>query len=330
MKAQARLAAAQKEATTGRYSDVGVSLGFKTGQTVSMRNEHARLGAILDANAVAKTRLSSTQSILKGLVEDAQTFIGALIGARSSDTGAQVVAAEARARLTSLVNGINTAIDGAHIFAGINTEFAPLFDYFADPPGQSRQSVANAFFAAFGMPQSDPAVAGISAADMQAFLDGPFDALTEEPAWSGNWSNASDQNITSRISPSEVIETSISANAGAIRKLISAYVMVADLGAEQLNEGAFQVIVDTGVRTAGLAIQELTTLRATLGIAEERIAAAEKRMSFQMDILAKHVTNLEAVDPYEASLRVTSLLTQIEMAYALTARLQEMSLVYRL
>lgn len=330
MKAQARLATAQKEVTTGRHADVGASLGFMAGQTVSLRNEHARLSTISDANSVAKTRISSTQAVLDGLADDAQTFIGALIGARSSDTGAQIVAIEARARLTSLVNGINTAVEGVHVFAGINTDFAPLSDYFADPPTLARQAVANAFLAAFGITQTDPAAVGITAADMQTFLDGAFDALTDEPAWSASWSTASDQAITSRISTGETIATSVSANAGAIRKLVSAYVMVADLGAERLNEGAFQAIVDTAVRTAGAAIQQLTGLRTALGIAEERIASADQRMSIQKDVLANHITNLESVDPYEASLRVTSLLTQIETAYALTARLHEMSLVYHL
>ena len=35
---------------------------------------------------------------------------------------------------------------------------------------------------------------------------------------------------------------------------------------------------------------------------------------------------LEAVDPYEASTRVSALLGQIELSYSLTARIQELSL----
>ena len=37
MKLQAKLAEAQKEVATGRLADVGLSLGFKAGQTVSLR-----------------------------------------------------------------------------------------------------------------------------------------------------------------------------------------------------------------------------------------------------------------------------------------------------
>jgi flagellar hook-associated protein 3 FlgL len=39
------------------------------------------------------------------------------------------------------------------------------------------------------------------------------------------------------------------------------------------------------------------------------------------------LNNLEGVDPYEASTRVSGLMAQIELSYSLTARLQQMSLL---
>ncbi len=50
-------------------------------------------------------------------------------------------------------------------------------------------------------------------------------------------------------------------------------------------------------------------------------------MSLQITIMTEHVNLLEGVDPYEASSRVNALLTQVETAYALTARLQRLSLI---
>ena len=47
----------------------------------------------------------------------------------------------------------------------------------------------------------------------------------------------------------------------------------------------------------------------------------------QIDIIATHIGALEAVDPYEASTRVSTLMTQIETSYALTARIQRLSLL---
>jgi flagellar hook-associated protein 3 FlgL len=50
-------------------------------------------------------------------------------------------------------------------------------------------------------------------------------------------------------------------------------------------------------------------------------------MEAQISILTTQINNLEVVDPFDASLRVTTLATQLETAYALTARLQNLRLV---
>ena len=203
-KTQAKLAEAQKEVTTGRLADVGASLGYKTGQTLSLRQDHARLTTIIDTNSVVSTRLTATQAALKSLSDDSQLFVGQLIGARNTDSGPTVVQAQAKAALMSFTNTINTAVDGAYLFAGINADVKPLTDYYATPTSANRQAVADAFLATFGTTADDPANANISAADMQAFLDGPFSDLFDDPAWTTNWSAASDQNVKSRISTSEL------------------------------------------------------------------------------------------------------------------------------
>jgi flagellar hook-associated protein 3 FlgL len=222
---------------------------------------------------------------------------------------------------------LNTTFNGASLFAGINADVKPITDYNQQPPAANAQAVASAFATAFGVPQSDPAVSSISAANMQAFLDGPFAGLFDPAAWSGTWSSASDQNVRSRISTSELIETSVNANDAAFRKLASAYTMLADLGTDKLNQNAYQAVVDTAVRAVSEAVQGITELQAGLGTAQERVKNANDRMSIQIDIMTNHIGVLEGVDPYEASNRVAGLLTQVETAYAMTARIQRLSLL---
>lgn len=324
---QTKLAQAQKEVTTGRHADMGASLGYKVGQTISLRQDHARLTTMIDTNAVVSTRLSTTQAALKAISEDAQLFVGQLIGARNSDTGPAVVQAQAKAALTSFISALNTALDGAHLFAGINADVKPITDYYANPTAPNRQAVADAFFANFATTTSDPAIESITAADMQSFLDGDFADLFEDPAWSTDWSSASSQNVKNRISTSELIETSTNANDIAIRKLAKAFTMVADLGLENLNKSACTAVVDTATRLVGEAVQDMAREQARLGTAQERIATANERMSIQIDIMTTHINLLETVDPYEASTRVATLLTQVETAYAMTARIQNLSLL---
>jgi flagellar hook-associated protein 3 FlgL len=325
-KLQARLAEAQKEVTTGRHADVGRVLGARTGEVISLRQEHVRLQTITETNGLVAARLDGAQAALEGLAQTAQTFLGHLMAARSGGENQKVLQTEAKSALSVFTESLNTALNGASLFAGINADIRPIADYAA-PGAANAQAVADAFSSAFGVAQSDPSVAGISAEDMQSFLDTTFADLFEPGAWSGTWSTASDQNVRSRISSTELIQTSVNANDAAFRKLASAFTMVADLGAADLNQNAFQTVVDTATRAVAEAIDGLTGLQADLGIAQERLIKANDRMAIQVDIMTNHIGILEGVDPYEASSRVASLLTQVETAYAMTARIQSLSIL---
>jgi flagellar hook-associated protein 3 FlgL len=325
-KLQLQLVDAQKEVATGRHADVGASLGAKAGQTVSLRQEHMRLQSIVDSNASVATRLDTAQGALKSIADDAQSFIQQLSSARIGDVQG-VLQGQGKAALASLIGTLNTDVQGAFLFAGINADVKPVADYDQIPPSAAKQAVATAFTAAFGISQSDPAVANISAADMQTFLDTTFADLFADPAWSSNWSQASDQNVRSRISSSEMIDTSTNANLDAFRKLASAYAMVADLGTANLNQDAYQRVVDQATKLTTAAIQGLTTAQANLGDAQQRITGANDRMAIQQDIITTHIGALENVDPYEASSRLSALMTQVETAYAVTARIQKLTLL---
>jgi flagellar hook-associated protein 3 FlgL len=103
--------------------------------------------------------------------------------------------------------------------------------------------------------------------------------------------------------------------------------MVADLGTTTLNADAFQTVVGNATRIMSQALNGLTNVQADLGVAQERIAKANDRMSIQMDIMSTHIGALEGVDPAEASTRVATLLTQVETAYAMTARINQLTIL---
>jgi flagellar hook-associated protein 3 FlgL len=327
LKTQGDLVSAQKEVTTGRLADIGRTLGDRMGQAVSLRQEHARLGTVVTTNRIAASRLETTQLTLDQLRKSADAFLGTLVAVGDSKTSAVAVQQQATEGLKGLIASLNSTAGGGHLFGGINSDVRPVADYFATPPDANKQGVDNAFAAAFGMAQTDPGVSAIDAADMQAFLDGDFRALFEDAQWSAGWSAASSQNMQSRISSTEVVDTSVNANEGAFRKLAMAYAMVADLGADRLNEGAFRAVADTATRLVSEGLHELTALQGRAGGAQQRIAQANERISVQIDVISKDIAGLENVDPYEAASRVTTLMTQLETGYALTARIQRLSIL---
>jgi flagellar hook-associated protein 3 FlgL len=327
MKVQQQLADAQKEMTSSRHADVGKALGYRTGQTISLRQEHARLTTIIETNTTVSTRLQTTQSTLQNLVDNAQDFVGQLMGSRLGGASALGVQTDAQSRLDGFIDTLNMTFGDGFLFAGVNSDVKPIADYFEVPTPANRQAVANAFFAEFGIAQSDPAAANISAADMQAFLDTTYADLFNDPAWSADWSSASNQNMRSRISTSELIETSTNANEAAFRKLAKAYAMVADLGLQNLSQPAYEVVIDQAIFAVNEAIQDLGELQSQLGTAEQRVKDASERMSLQLDIMTTQVRSLEGVDPNEAATRVNQLLVQIETSYALTARIMGLTIL---
>lgn len=331
LKAQESLIGAQKEVTTGRFADIGLAIGARTGQTVSVRTQYDRIDGIIDTNGLVASRLDASQKALDGMLETAQKFLGTLIGVRSGEKSADVLVTEAKNNLQAVIATGNSSMAGQYIFAGIDTQQKPMTDYFATPAAANKTAIDAAFAAAppagFGMVQDAAGVSGITATEMTAFLQGAFAAEFQDPAWTTNWSNASSANVNARISPNEVIEVSTNANEQFMRNLAKVYTMAADLGTRNLNTNAYQALVDEAIDVVNNAVRDLTAAQAQLGSAEARVTTASDRLSIQRDILAKQVSRFEAVDPFEAQTRVSQLTTQIETSYALTARIQNLSIL---
>jgi flagellar hook-associated protein 3 FlgL len=112
---------------------------------------------------------------------------------------------------------------------------------------------------------------GISAANMQTFLDTTLQTEFDDPAWGANWSTADNQVMRSRISTTQTIDTSATANDPAFRKLAKAYTMLSDLGTN-FNQAAFQALIDTALVGIGDAINDLAEVGARLGTAQQQTA----------------------------------------------------------
>jgi len=323
---QADAARYNQEIASGRHADVGLTLGGRMSQAVSLRADYDNLTAMIDANSRTRTRLDVTVEALGTIRAMADEFQAELLSVPHAQRGSEVIRNAARDKLAALIGSLNSAVDGQFLFAGINSGVQPINEYGAGSP--NKNAVDAAYLAAFGVTQADPGVSDISAADMANFLDTAFaDLFFNDANWKANWSNASDAVQRSRISRSETLTSSVSANEMAIRQLAAAYTMVFDLGSDKLNTDALQVVIDKATELMGNAIVQIIDLEAHMGVAQNRIDTANTNMEAQKKILATRVDDLEDVDPAEAKVRLDAVLTQIEMSYSLTVRLQSLSLL---
>lgn len=329
-KLQTELVKTNKELVTGRHADVGLELGYRTGQTLSLRQQRSELDALLDSNATVALRLKSSSTVLSQIREAADKFMDALIATPKDDGSISIIKDQATANLRGLLSKLNTSAGGQYIFGGLNTKDQPAKDYF----GAARTALNTAFAAlpsatppGFGFSQNDAQVSTIEPAEMKAFLDDAFAGLFDTAGWKDNWSPASGQNIQSLISPSEKVETSVNTTELPIKQLAMAYTMVFDLGISGLRTDTQEFLVSRVVETLGKAVAGLNSMEARLGTVQEKLEKANERMEMQKTIFDEKIVSLEAVDPAEAKIKIDQLTTQIQTSYSLTAQLRQLSLI---
>ena len=324
---QNKLAKAQTEVASGRWSDVGYKLAEQTGQVIEVRAQISMIDTFESTNSMVAGRADVTQSVLTSLVAEAQYLFDSSVTARSTHASPEVVLSIARDGLGTMIANVNSTIQGVHVFGGINSDTPPMEDYFGTPASASKNAVDAAFLAEFGFTQSDPAVANITAAAMESFIDNAFGSLFGAASWSNDWSSATDETLKTKISFSEITQTTQTANESAIRKLAMAYTMVADLGLEGMNAETFGAVMDKAVDITSQSIGELNVLKGKIGITQQRMEIAGDKLVVQKNVFEKMVGEKENVDSYEVATRVSLLTNQLEASYTLTARLQQLSLV---
>ncbi|MCV0393766.1 MAG: flagellar hook-associated family protein [Rhizobiaceae bacterium] len=325
-KMQSELMKAEKEVSTGRLADPGVSLGALSSRSVTLSRDIARLETIVDSNTMISSRLSSTQDAIGQMSSLAESLLSTLTASASGNAQPNVLRQDGQSSLRTLTAILNSSLNGEYLFAGVNTDVQPIADYEA-AGAPSKAAFDAAFMSHFGFDKNNPAAATITKADMTTFMDTVVEPMFMGADWTTDWSSATDQPITSRIAINESASTSVSANESGFRKLAMAATMIAEFFSGNIGQAAREAVIDKSVNLVGSSVADLADLAARTGIVEQRVKAASERLDMQIDIFTNGISDLEAVDPYEASTRISTLLGQIETSYTLTARIQQLSLV---
>jgi flagellar hook-associated protein 3 FlgL len=326
-RSQVEIQKLQTEVVTGRYADIGEALGASVSRSVTLNREVLRLDTIKDSNSLVTQRLSASQLALGEMSTQAQDLLEAFISVNSSNDANRLSVAdqEIRNALSAFTSAANTSSNGEFLLGGVNTDTKPLTDYQA-AGNPAKATFDTAFLTHFGFAQTDPAAAGITVADMDDFLTNTLEPLFTGPQWNTDWSTASDSNVTSRISRTELVESSANANEEGIRKFALAAVMGLELLSAPISDEVRALVNSRAIQHAGEGVNKIDNIRSKLGISENRVNKANIALEAQIQIFELHVADLEEVDAYEASTRMKALLAQVETSYQLTARLQQLSL----
>lgn len=287
---------------------------------------------LIATNSVVTQRLSASQMALGTISDAGQIGLNTLVALAGSTDATQLTTAVRTLNdaLDQFTDASNTSVNGEYVLAGINTDVKPIGDYKTDETG-AKTLFDNAFVGYFGFAQSDPGVNTITPVQMQDFIDTiVVPMFTSTTDWTDTWSQASDTPMNSRISRTEVVATSSTANSDGFRMMALASVIGIELLSLDISSDTRAIVSNSAIDYMGRAIYGIDSERGQLGLSENRVAMANETLQVQKDIVKLNLDDLEGVDVYEASSRITALTNQMEISYNLTARISQLSLVNEL
>ncbi|CAK06224.1 flagellar hook-associated family protein [Rhizobium johnstonii] len=324
--AQNQMTKATMEATTGVYADIGVSLGGNAARSVDFSREVDRIASIKSSNSLVTARMESSQLGLSKMKDVGDGLVSKLTALQGShDPGSITVAIQsATSALSTMMDTANTMVNGEYLFSGINTDVQPLTDKTAATSADIVTAL-NTYATGLGKSVSD-----LTGTEMETFITTTVEPMFTEAAWTDpttGWSQASSQNMTSRISNSEVIESSTNANSEGMRYFALASVMTSALLGQGLSSDAMSTVSKQAISYTTKATSGLVTQASQLGLSQERVKKSNDALDAQSNIIKNKLVDLQGVDPYEASTLVKTLETQLETAYTIVSKIQQLSLV---
>ena len=326
MRAQSQLTSAMTELSSGEYANLGLQLGEQSGYELSLKEQISHLQTLTTGNSLVSTSLSTAQNALSAIQTAAQTTLDNLAAWPPAGDSLALLQNMGQSGLQSLIASTNTTSGDQYVFGGFNSAVAPMADYYSTPVSTAKTAVDQAFQTTFGCLPTDSAAANISASDMQSFLSGPFAALFQGGSWSTDWSSASSVNTSATIAPGRTITTSTNANQPGFQELTQAYAMLSEFGGSALSSDAQQAVATAATSLTSQGLNAMIKLQATLGTSQSAVTGANNAMSSQLTIVQDQIGNLDNVDATQTAARISSLTNQIQMAYELTARLQQLNL----
>ncbi|MCC0031382.1 MAG: flagellar hook-associated family protein [Brucellaceae bacterium] len=314
----------QQEVSSGRLADYGRTLGTRSGELTGTKLTLDRLSTIIDTNALAGSRLEVTQHGIGQIRAYTEQLMTAMTAGMSQELGRAAVLETAKQTLLGIEDVINLGFNGQNVFGGINTD-GKVTDGFANSPAKA--AFDTAFQTYFGFTKDDPAAGYIDATAMRDFLDTVVTPQFFGSDWSTNYSNATDNGIVSRITLTQMQVTSFSANEDGFRGAVMAAAIASELFDSAVGQAALVTVAEKAIELGGQANADLADVQGRAGVSQEQLSRASVRLEAQYSLLEERIAGLENIDQFEASTSLSGLLTQLEISFSLTTRIQQLSIM---
>lgn len=311
---KAQIQTLSQDLTLGLASDPARHLAGNLAPLAGIETSLATLAAYRSVAQGLQVTAGAMQAALNVVDGNATDLSRMLLTAAtaSTDQGLATVGQEAVQRLDATMGVLNTRFGDRSIFAGTMPNQPAVIDAEAlldllEPVVAGALSVADAMTALEAW-FDDPG--GFAA---QAYLGGPAAGAVG-------------------IAPGEVAALDVTALDSAIVRTLRALALPA-LMSRGLFEGQTAARADLAQRAGEALVQgqsDRALLSARLGTTEGKLATAEARSASEITALEVARSQMIGLDGFDTATRLQAAQTQLETLYALTARLQGMSLVHYL
>jgi flagellar hook-associated protein 3 FlgL len=331
---QSQLTTLTTEASSGMLKNPAASMGAGAASLYRLHAEAAEQNTLQTATTAAGDRLNAVQDALTSMASAVGSIATATINtASATPEGETAIAEQASSTMSQAMNLLNTQYAGSAVFAGDAGSGLPMVS--ADAPGGPQDTIGavlNAAVAAKGGP--------LSSSDIDNLINGPnglssvFSNTNSNPAQNYNgafYTGSTDGQPTKvPIGLNQTLQYNASANQPAFTDLMKGLAMLSMLSApsSQLDAGAKSTLLQQAGTVIGNAQGELTSLQGNLGVAQAQLQQVSTTQQSAYSATTQQIATMEQADPAKVATQLSTLQTQLEATYEVTAQISQLSLVH--
>ena len=315
------------EVASGTHADYFAGLGSQSGRGLAMRSAFQQVSFHQEAGAVVGSQLDGQQLAIGQVKDIAQTVRDLMLSVQSgADSNAvRTINDGAASYLEQARAAINQSYAGQFLFSGPATGTAPLRAVdAAGADGLSSASVLQTIKEGHDLKTVE---------GMRAFLDEVhtvFAGTSSDPARSFDtlfYAGATGGTMKGIVDTGIEVSTDVRANDPAFRTVLEALNVLAAVPAEEASPESFAVLAQAMGDRLGAGVSQTLALSATVGHRQNQVQETLERHERMANLLSTGLSELESIDDYAASARLSELQAQLETSYAITGRLSRLSLV---
>jgi flagellar hook-associated protein 3 FlgL len=324
------------EIASGRKTDPLGPLGGNAALLYQLHAQSDQQTALQTTVTNALGRLDATQTALSAVGTAVQSIVNdALTPDSSNGQGQSVLANEAQNSMAQVISQLNTQYEGSSLFSGDNTNTAPM--QAADAAGGPLATVNSVLATAVSV-KGGP----LTASDINSFISGPnglasvFNDTNSNPAlnYGGAFYTAPDDGkpTTLLIGATQTLQYNVNGNQQGFRDLMQGLSMLTMLGAppSQLDDSAKAALQTQASALIGQAQNELTTQQGLLGVTQAALQNVADQQQAAANATQKQILGFEQADTTADATTLSTLQTQLQATYAITAEISQLTLTHYL